>query len=158
MQPIPLKPDAGAVARAERRSPGAGNHGDDVVLLAAEPLPNWNQLSVQKCSLRAPRQRKANRNGQHPFSDFFDLLEMVAAPGCVRLSCRDVGRKFAGDPGDPLARAPISRRFCPRSVLTGTGVRVGSIVHVDVGQDRDERTVACIGDALKCQGRIGKPR
>jgi len=37
-------------------------------------------------------------------------------------------------------------------VLTGTGVRVGSIVHVDVGQDRDKRTVACIGDALKCQG------
>jgi len=32
MQPIPLKPDAGAVARAERRSPGAGNHGDDVGL------------------------------------------------------------------------------------------------------------------------------
>ena len=111
---------------------------------------------MQKCSLRAPRQRKANRNGQPPFSDFFDLPEMVAAPGCVRLSCQDVGRKFAGDPGDPLARAPISRRFCPRSVLTGTSVRVGSIVHVDVGQDRDERTVAGIGDALKCQGRIGQ--
>ena len=24
--------------------------------------------------------------------------------------------------------------------------------HVDVGQDQDERTVACIGDALKCHG------
>ena len=42
-------------------------------------------------------------------------------------------------------------------MLTGTGVRVGSIVHVDVGQDRDERTVACIGDALKCQTDWANP-
>ena len=126
------------------------------VLLPAEPLPTGTSCLCKNAhSARRGSEKRIGTANTH--SGISLIRRVVAAPGCVRLSCQDVGRKFAGDPGDPLARAPISRRFCPRSVLPGTGVRVGSIVHVNVGQDRDERTVACIGECAEVPwGRIGQ--